>query len=423
MQAIVTPQKHLRLMAAIMIACFLVVAGLIMMRPAHAEGTESADAHIITVHDDGTDKGFITNASTVREALKDGGIRLDARDRTEPGLDEKLVAHSYQINVYRARPVLIRDGNKEMTIITSYRTGRQIAVDAKITLQAEDLVVLSASTDPIADGAAEVMTISRATPFTFVFYGKIEQSFTQAKTVRDMLKEKGIKMTQDDEVQPAISTPISDGMTIKLWRNGVQTVTQEEDVAFKTEQVKDANRERGYKEIKTQGAVGKRTVTYRITVQNGAEVSREELNSVTTKEPITQIEIVGTKGLYTTPSENESITWDFLIGKGLTREQTAGVMGNLMQEHKFNTSGDGLAQWTGSRKAALMAMPYPETIDTQLNFLWTELNGGYAKALAAIRASATVEESVVAFQNLYERCGYCREDLRITYAYDILASH
>jgi len=53
-------------------------------------------------------------------------------------------------------------------------------------------------------------------------------------------------------------------------------------------------------------------------------------------------------------------------------------MGNLMQEHHFNTDGDGLAQWTGGRKANLLSRPEPYNIYTQLDFLMWELNGGYA---------------------------------------------
>lgn len=423
MQVIISPHKYLKFGIVALVAFFLVLIGVTTMRPVQAQG--EAGKHIITVHDDGVDKGFVTSASTLREALEDEDIRLDTRDRTEPGLDEKLVASSYQVNIYRARPVLVRDGASELTIVTSYRTGQQIAAEAKITLHDEDMTTLTASTDPISDGAVEVMTIARATPFTFVFYGKTEQAYSQAKTVGAMLKEKGIKMTADDEVSVSISALLQAGMTLALWRNGVQTVTVNEDVAFSVEQIKDANRERGYKATTTAGVAGQKTVTYKVNVQNGVEVSREALNSVTTKAAVTQVEVVGIGGLYTTPSENESITWDFLIGKGLTREQTAGIMGNIMQEHKFNTSGDGLVQWTGSRKSALMALPYPESIDTQLGFMWSELNGGYAAVLATIRASSSVEDAVRVFQNRYEKCNpaYCMEGLRIQYAYNILASH
>lgn len=292
MQAIITPHRHLRLVIASALVLFGVILATALMRPVHAQ---SAGDHIITVHDDGVDKGFVTRASTVRDALKDGGIRLDARDRTEPGLDEKLVANSYQINVYHARPVLIRDGTSELTIVTAYRTGEQIAKDAHITLHDEDKLTLSPSTDPIADGAAEVMTITRATPFTFIFYGKTEQAYTQADTIGEMLKQKSITLAQSDRTSEPLSTPITAGMTVRLWREGVQTVTVEEEVKFTTKKVQDADQPVGYKRIETEGKSGRRTVTYEITTQNGVETARKEINSVTTEQPTEQVEVVGVK--------------------------------------------------------------------------------------------------------------------------------
>lgn len=300
MHSVYTPHQYLKLVSAIAIALIGVVLMTILIRPVHAQGAGEGNGskRIITVHDDGVDKGFVTEASSVREALKDGGIRLDARDRTEPGLDEKLVANSYQINVYHARPVLIRDGTSELTIITAYRTGEQIAKDAHIILHDEDKLVLSPSTDPIADGAAEVMTITRAIPFTFVFYGKTEQTYTQAKTIGEMLKQKGITLAQSDRTSEPLSTPITAGMTVRLWREGVQTVTVEEEVKFTTKKVQDADQPVGYKRIETEGKSGRRTVTYEITTQNGVETARKEINSVTTSEPVEEVVIVGGKSAY-----------------------------------------------------------------------------------------------------------------------------
>jgi uncharacterized protein YabE (DUF348 family) len=115
------------------------------------------------------------------------------------------------------------------------------------------------------------MNIERATAFTFEFYGKVTQDYTMARTIGDMLKEKRITMGKDDGISPSVSTPITAGMTVKLWRNGVQTITTEEDVAFTTRQVKDADHEVGYKQVQTKGENGKRTVTYEINMQNGVK--------------------------------------------------------------------------------------------------------------------------------------------------------
>lgn len=421
----ITPHRlSLYSITAVIALVFFMLISISLRSTAHAESAvQSAEQHIITLHDDGKEKGFITKADTLREALKDANIPVDANDRTEPGLDEALVAASYEVNIYRARMVIVRDGENETKIITAYRTGKQIAEQAGLSVQQEDILALTQSTDIITDGAAEVLTITRATPVTFNFYGSVMQAYTQSKTVGAMLRERGITMTAADGISPATTAQITAGMTIRLWRDGTQTITQDEDIQFETEQIRDANRERGYKEVKTAGVNGRRTVTYEVTTENGVEVKRTEINSNVLTQPVKQVEIIGAKGMFTTPSENESIAWSFLISQGFSREQAAGIMGNLKQEHGFRTDGDGIAQWTGGRKAALMALPDPYNIYTQLEFMMSELNGRYSGAKNAILASTTVDKATTEFQNRYEGCGKCMEDRRIQYAYDILASH
>lgn len=298
MKRFTLPYYHPRILIVVTFAVIaLLVSFVASARHTYAEGATPpvAGEHIITLHDDGVDKGFITKKSTLREALEEAHIRLDGKDRTEPGLDEPLTANSYQVNIYRARPVVIRDGASETKVVTSYRTTNQIATEANVVLHDEDIAKLSPSTDPIGDGAAEVMTITRATAFTFDFYGKQEQAYTQGKTVGDMLKEKGITMQAADGISPAAASLITEGMHIRLWRNGVQTVTTDEDIAFTTREVKDANQPVGYRNTQTKGENGKRTVTYEINMQNGAEVSRKEINTITTKQAVEQVDVVGTK--------------------------------------------------------------------------------------------------------------------------------
>jgi transglycosylase-like protein len=278
----------------------LALAGLsvytaIMPKARADEHSLAVGEHIITVHDDGQSKGFITKKQTLREALAEAAIKLDRNDRTEPNIDERLVANSYNVNIYRARTVVVKDGSQLTKIITSYRTGKQIVKQAGIAVRDEDILTLSQSNSPMRDSAAEVLSIKRAVPFNFDFYGKKATSYTQAQTIGEMLAEKHIKMSANDIIIPNKDTKIARGMNVRLYRNGTQTVTVDEDIQFETEQIKDVNRDKGYKEIQTKGVNGKRTVTYEINVQNGVEVSRREINSNIIQQPVKQVEIIGAK--------------------------------------------------------------------------------------------------------------------------------
>jgi uncharacterized protein YabE (DUF348 family) len=415
--------------ALIFAVLFLIAMTVIVLsNVTHADnGNKPQSGRLITIHDRGTEKVILTQATTIGDALKEAGITIASKDAVEPSANQVLVASDYQVNIYRARPVIIIDGNTRTKVNTPYQTASQIAESIGIKLFDEDTTVLERTDDIIASGAGLQLTIKRATPFTFDLYGRTSVVRTQGKTVGEMLSEKGIELGKDDKVLPTQDTVLTEGLNVRVWREGKQTITVDEPINFEVEKINNVDQQVGYHQITTVGENGSRSVTYDVTVQNGQEVGRTEIASITTKQPVKQTEVIGVKGEYNTPSENETITWGFLMANGFTRQQAAGIMGNLMQEHGFNTSdtsgGYGLVQWTGGRRSELMSMPYPENIYTQLNFLMHELNTSYAGVQNDIKAYDSLENSVSVFQNKFERCGICMESQRIQFARNILASH
>lgn len=278
----------------------LAVLGLFAVVGFMALSAKSADAQseggrLITVHDRGIETSFITTKETLKEALADQGIQINEKDAVEPTVEEKLVAPDYQVNIYRARPVTVIDGATRQKVVTPYQTAEHIAEDAGVTLYPEDTTKLERSTDILADGAGLQMVIDRATPLTLDLYGKKTTIRTQGETVGDMLKEKKIALGTSGRTSASLDTPITAGMSIRIWQEGKQTINVDEDVAFETEQVKDADRVVGYRAVQTPGKNGKRTVTYEIEIKNGIEVSRTEIASITLEQAIKQVEVVGSK--------------------------------------------------------------------------------------------------------------------------------
>ena len=280
-------------------AILMLVGGLFFVNQALADATKpaaKAGEKLVTIYDRGAEKTIVTKARTIREALKLAKFSIDEhQDVVEPSLDSEMVAEKYNINIFRARPVTIVDGNKRLKITTAEQTPALIAKAAGIEVFEEDKTTLSNSDNMAVDGANMVMKIDRASMVNFVLYGKESVIRTHAKTVGELLKEKNIDPKKDDTLSVDRSAKIIPGMKIELWRNGKQTITAEEDVKFEVEKVQDANRDSGYREVKQVGENGKKNVTYEVEMKNGVEVSRKEIASVVTKEPKKQIEIVGTK--------------------------------------------------------------------------------------------------------------------------------
>ncbi|HSE61878.1 MAG TPA: G5 domain-containing protein, partial [Candidatus Saccharimonadales bacterium] len=200
--------------------------------------------------------------------------------------------------------------------------------------------------DFVTDGGVGLkLTIQRATPIKFDLYGKVVEARTQSKTVEGLLKEKGVVLGAQDGVNVPLQTPISANMAVQVWRNGVQTVTEEQEVAFLVKQIRDTNRPIGFKEVQTPGVKGKRVVTYQVDMRNGVAVSRTEIQGVTIEQPKEQVEVVGAKpgnGLSKAKGVNM-----FVDSKGVTHRETyydlnmSSVMRNCGAGGTYSVRDDG----------------------------------------------------------------------------------
>lgn len=127
-------------------------------------------------------------------------------------------------------------------------------------------------------------------------------------------------------------------------------------------------------------------------------------------------------------NETASTIIDYFIDNGYTKEQAAGIAGNLMQESSFNTGvlGDsgasyGLAQWNKDRRENLKNFASSSgreksNLLTQLDFIIHELNTSEKRANQKLRETQTVEEATEAFSKWYERPGTPHLDRRLNYA-------
>jgi hypothetical protein len=125
---------------------------------------------------------------------------------------------------------------------------------------------------------------------------------------------------------------------------------------------------------------------------------------------------------------NADKIYKFFISKGFTPFQAAGFVGNFNQESRLdptttNSIGAiGLAQWLGARKTNLLQQPNPYSLDTQLNFVWTELTTTEKSAYNKIKATTNIKDATIAIRQYYERSNpsEANDDARIKYALNVL---
>lgn len=363
----------------------LLFVSLFFVVHSRANAQSGTGGHLITIHDRGEEKVVLSDAATIGDALKDAGITLDSHDAVEPAASQPIVATEYQVNIYRARPVTVIDGAIRQKIVTAYQTAEQIAKDAGITLYSEDTTKLSQSDDLVTDGAGLQLTITRATPFNFTLYGTTSVARTQAKTVGDMLKEKGIKIGVNDRVSVPLTTPITANSDVQVWREGKQTITVEEPVAFDTQQIKDADQNIGYKAIQTPGVEGKQNVTYEVDIRDGVEVGRTEIASIVTAQPSAQVEIIGAKlPTPTNPTDSQALGHIMMLNAGFGEDQWSCLYTLWTHESGWRTTAGntssgayGIPQALPATKMASYGADYLTSAQTQIAWGLDYIKGRY----------------------------------------------
>jgi uncharacterized protein YabE (DUF348 family) len=303
----------------VIVVLILLIAGSVGI--GYSVRASDDDGRLITLYDRGEKSVFLTHKKTLGDALKEKHIELDTRDTVEPSLDEELVAPDYHVNIYRSRPVVVIDGQVRVKAVSPYQTAQHIAEDAGITVYDEDITTLKPSTDFVGDGAGLQLTITRATPLTLDLYGKKTKIRTQGKTVGEMLDEKGIKLGPRDRVSVAVTKPINSGMSVRVWREGKQTITVDETILYAVHQIFDADREVGYRKGQTPGEKGIQAVTYEVEIKDGKELSRQEIARIKTKSPKKEVVIVGIKTNPQSLTKAKGAQY-FTDSKGVTHRET-----------------------------------------------------------------------------------------------------
>lgn len=263
--------------------------------------TAAADAdRLVSVYADGHKTLFSTNASTIRAVLQQAGVTLGHNDLVEPGLDATLPPTGpYNINVYRARPVLVIDGLQSHRVLTAYRSPRLIAGAAGLTVYPEDQLTTSTITNFVdAQLVGEQIVIKRATPFVVKVDGTSRSLRTQATSIAGALESADIAVGPQDTVKPALSKPLIGGTVITITRVSevVATVTQTIPRLVKT--IADPKTLKGTSRVQDPGADGQKTTTFKIHYTNGIETSRQAIKQVSETAPKTKVVVEGTKVMF-----------------------------------------------------------------------------------------------------------------------------
>lgn len=357
------------------------------------------DTNIVMLSYDKQEQTVPTRAGTVGQLLDRLRITLHEGDVVEPTRNTEISGDNFRVNVYRAVPVTIVDGSDKTFTYSAAATARSIVKQAGMTVYPEDRLEIVPTENFVTESSiGERVVINRATPVNVNLYGTPVAVRTHATTVRELLKEKNIRLGKDDTVQPGLDTKIDANGQVFLVRKGMQIATQEVPIDMPIESIEDKSLSFGVTVVRQQGAPGKKLVTYEVELQNGVEVGRKIIQEVVAQEPVKQ---VVAKGVYFDIAANKTAVMaaaglkpgdymyaDYIISKesGWCATKWQGEHGGCPAFHGAPTSsgvGYGLCQSTPASKMSSAGADWASNPVTQMKWCHGYATGRYGSWAAA----------------------------------------
>lgn len=311
----------------------------------------------LTIIVDGVSSEVTTRAMTVRGALRSAGITLNPQDQVAPAASSWLSGTTLII-VERARKVWIWDDSTSQLfeITTAALTPAEMLSAAGILTDADDLVRINGTAVPLneavalagnltlqytlavsltidRDGSSSIfettapnlglalweqnihlyggdalnqpftaavdpnspLTINSAVHLIITADGRDIDTFVSAPTVGEALAVAGITLQDLDFSRPSETDPLPEDGRIEVVRVKEEIIQEQQSIPYSTESTKVDNLDYGVKQVVKQGEVGLQMARLVIRYENGVEVSRTNLETVVLKDPVNQIENVGTR--------------------------------------------------------------------------------------------------------------------------------
>jgi uncharacterized protein YabE (DUF348 family) len=175
-----------------------------------------------------------------------------------------------RIVLHRAVPVILTDEGVPVTFYTTQATVGEALLSQGILLYLGDRVSPSLGSRVLP---AMRIYIERSTPVVIQTDGRTVRTRTQRPTVGGALAQEGVALMGRDYSQPPSDASIVEGMTIQVVRVRETLEIEQELIPFETRWVPDPDMRLDAQELVQSGGPGVIKSRYRVTYENGEEVS------------------------------------------------------------------------------------------------------------------------------------------------------
>ncbi|MCM2579113.1 ubiquitin-like domain-containing protein [Streptomyces sp. MTZ3.1] len=275
-----------------------------------AGGTTAFVAHDkeVRLSVDGRERSLHTFAADVGGLLESEGLDTGPHDLVSPSPGE-AITDGDEIKLRRGRPVTLTLDGERHRIWTTART-----VEGALRLlgvRAEGAHLSVPRHAAISRRGLDLEVRTERT-VTFLADGRERTIRTNAATVRRAVAEAGIVLRGEDTTSvPPDSYPL-DGQRVSVLRITGSREVREEVTPFRTVERSDPTLFEGTRVVVRRGVLGVRRVTYALRTVNGVEQKPRKLSAETVREPVDQIEHIGTKPLPGSVGGADGLNWKAL---------------------------------------------------------------------------------------------------------------
>ena len=229
----------------------------------------------ITVDYNGDEIQLATFSSDVKGALESADLEVSDKDLVYPAPSEQ-VDKGDTITVRTATPVAVSIDGEEKNFDSTALTVEDL-VKSLDKVQPGSAVTADGKKLDADERVADGMNLDVVSPKIVAINNGGKTTYTQiaAKTVGDVLKERGIKLGADDKVSPGENTPLKNGQTITVDKFTEDEVKETESFDAEPHYVDDPELAEGTEEVREEGTPGEKEITYTVKSRNGEEFSRE----------------------------------------------------------------------------------------------------------------------------------------------------
>jgi uncharacterized protein YabE (DUF348 family) len=257
----------------------------------------------VTISVDGSTRQIHSFAATVGAALSSDDIATSGHDLVIPAPATSLADNS-TITVKYGRPISVTvNGNPEHAWVHAPTVGAAMQ-ELGIRIQGARFVSVTPSTPISRSGRDFALYTMRHV--TFLVDGKTQPLDTTAATVQDAMAQAGIALHNQDTASVSMSSLPADGETISIMRVTGTTEVKLVSIPYTVTKQDDPSSYVGSTTVVKAGQSGVAQITYALQIVNGVKQSPKEVSRVVTKQPVAEVEKVGTKSL---PTNVASLNW------------------------------------------------------------------------------------------------------------------